>query len=144
MLNILSFHNKISISQRRHILSIYTLPATNLVSDQKNTCDYFFLHDMIGLIIAADYRYPGFQDLVRHFQGYHGGYSLFSFLIFLLAWKNVHLRLHPIGISIIVIGCVEAVGDISKELEARADTKQELAGRFPQTKPILISSSGPK
>ena len=48
MLNILSFHNKISISQLRHILSIYTLPATNLVSDQKNTCDYFFLHDMIG------------------------------------------------------------------------------------------------
>ena len=54
-------------------------------------------------------------------------------------WENVNFWLHPAVISVIVIGGVEAVRDIAKQLEARADTKQKLTGRLPQTKPILIS-----
>ena len=54
-------------------------------------------------------------------------------------WENVNFWLPPAVISVIVIGGVEAVRDIAKQLEARADTKQKLTGRLPQTKPILIS-----
>ena len=69
-------------------------------------------------------------------------YSICWILYLYRTWENVHLRLHPVCIPVVVISCVQAVRNISKQLQARTDTKQELARRFPQAKPILISYKG--
>ena len=73
---------------------------------------------------------------------------LFSLFLLFLLWVYVHLSVRPglihctvvvIVIVVVVVCSVQTVGHIAKQLKAGTHAEQELTGRLPEAKPVLVA-----